>query len=83
MTMSHAPTEAVSTPLPDEKRHLRLSADAKVSHTQAGRFAVPLDLCEGSAERTPLRLIMTAEEAVDIYAQLDALIAGKQSGGTS
>lgn len=83
MTTSHVHTEAVATPLPAEKRHLRLSTEAKVSHTQAGRFTVPLDLCEGSAERTPLPLILTAEEAVDIHAQLSALIAEKQGGGAA
>ena len=78
--MSHVQAEVFATRLPAEKRHLRLSAGAEVSHTEAGRFAVPLDLCEGSAERTPLRLILTAEEAVDIHAQLDAFFVGKPGG---
>ncbi|MFE1768224.1 hypothetical protein ACFW81_28925 [Streptomyces angustmyceticus] len=83
MTTSHAHTNAVATPLPVENRHLRLSDEAKVSHTQAGRFSVPLDLYEGAAKHTLLRLILTAEEAVDIHGQLGALIADKQGGGAA
>lgn len=80
MTTSHVPAEGVATPLPAEKRHLRLSAGAEVSRTEAGRFTVPLDLCEGSAECTPLRLILTAEEAADIRTQLGAFLVGEPGG---
>ncbi|WP_445527482.1 hypothetical protein [Streptomyces cyslabdanicus] len=51
-----------------------------MSHTEAGRFTVPLDLCEGSAECTPLRLILTAEEAADIRTQLGAFLVGEPGG---
>ncbi|MGW7090070.1 hypothetical protein ACWGH2_42175 [Streptomyces sp. NPDC054871] len=81
MTTSHVEAESVEPSLPAEKRHLRLSPDAQVSPTQAGRFAVPLDLCEGSAKRTPLLLIVTAEEAVGIHTQLGELLTGEQGDG--
>jgi hypothetical protein len=79
MTTSHVQVEAVG-PVPAEKRHLRLSAGAEVGHTEAGRFTVPLDLCDGSAGRVPLRLILTAEEALDIHAQLAALLVAIPGG---
>jgi len=77
MTTSQAKTDAVAPPLPAERCHLRLATSAQVVHTEAGRFAVPLDLREGTAERTPLQLILTADEAVDLHAQLGTLLVVK------
>ncbi|MEU0694800.1 hypothetical protein ABZ349_12560 [Streptomyces niveus] len=52
-----------------------------VRHTEAGRFAVPLDLFEGDAERTSLLLVLTADEAATVYDQLGALLTAKREGG--
>ncbi|MFF9901260.1 hypothetical protein [Streptomyces longispororuber] len=80
MTTSHSPKGDAAARLPAEKRHARLSANATVSHTEAGRFAVPLDLCEGPAERVPLTLILTAEEAAKIHAELGTHLATEHGG---
>lgn len=79
MTTSHAQSEIV-TPLPPGKRHLRLPAEVEVGHTEAGRLAVPLELCEGAAEPAPLPLVLTADEAVDLHSKLSALLAVSDGG---
>lgn len=73
MTTSHAQTEAGAAPLPPAKRHLRLAREAEVAHTEAGRFAVPLDLHEGAAEPATIPLVLTADEAVALHGRLGAL----------
>lgn len=73
MTTSHAQTEAGAAPLSPAKRHLRLAREAEVAHTEAGRFAVPLDLYEGTAEPATLPLVLTADEVVDLHGKLGAV----------
>ncbi|MEU3133178.1 hypothetical protein ABZ691_10190 [Streptomyces sp. NPDC006854] len=73
MTTSHAQTEDGAAPLPPAKRHLRLAREAEVAHTEAGRFAVPLDLHEGAAKPATIPLVLTADEAVALHGRLAAL----------
>ncbi|MFE2493893.1 hypothetical protein ACFXKS_12995 [Streptomyces scopuliridis] len=51
-----------------------------MEYTEAGRFAVPLELCEGTAKRTPLPRILTADEAVLLYVRLGTLLAAQDGG---
>lgn len=73
MTTRHAKTGPGAAPLPPAKRHLRLARKAEVAPTEAGRFALPLDLHEGAAEPAVVPLVLTADEAVDLHGQLGAL----------
>lgn len=73
MTTSHVETQAGAASLPPAKRHLRLAHEAEVVPTQAGRFAVPLDLHEGDAEAAAVPLVLTADDAVALHAKLGAL----------
>ncbi|MGW6604882.1 hypothetical protein [Streptomyces sp. NPDC055036] len=51
-----------------------------MEHTEAGRFAVPLELCEGTSKRTPHPLTLTADEAVLLYDRLGTLLAAQDGG---
>lgn len=73
MTTSHTKKDPGAAPPVPAKRHLRLVREAEVTPTEAGRFAVPLDLREGAAEPTTIPLVLTADDAVALHTKLGAL----------
>jgi hypothetical protein len=73
MTSSHAPEEPAAVPSPPDKRHLRLAQEVRIAPTEAGRFAVPLFLHEGTAEPAVIPLVLTADDAVSLYGTLGLL----------
>lgn len=75
MTTSPGKTGPGAAPLPPVNRHLRLTQKAEVTPTEAGRFAVPLVLHEGTSKITPVQLVLTAEEAVTLHILLSSLPA--------
>lgn len=70
-----------ATPLPAGTCHLRISPEATVQLTEAGRFSLPLELYEGGEKRTAVPLIMTAESVEALYAQIGQHLAPGQNGG--
>ncbi|MEW1721618.1 hypothetical protein [Streptomyces sp. NPDC093109] len=79
MTKSHTKAEDGTAPVsPSATRHLRLARQAETAPTQAGRFAVPLELHEGTAEFALVPLVLTADDTVALYRKLGTLspIAG-------
>jgi hypothetical protein len=78
MTTRHDSDQAAPCDaLPSRQRHLRLAPQAEVTHTEAGRFAVPLEL-RGTAERLPL--ILTADDAESLRDQLSVLLPVGRDG---
>ncbi|MFJ2818512.1 hypothetical protein ACIQOU_30135 [Streptomyces sp. NPDC091279] len=75
MTTSHVQTDTGPAPA---RRHLRLAREAEVAPTEAGRFAIPLDLHEGAAKPVVVPLVLTADDAVALHGKLGGLfpIAG-------
>lgn len=57
------------------------TSDKGLHHTQAGRLALPLSLHEGDSHCGDLLLIMTAEEAETLYAELGLLLYPKATEG--
>ncbi|MET9861926.1 hypothetical protein ABZY93_21910 [Streptomyces smyrnaeus] len=79
MTISHAETQS-SEPSPPANLHLRLVEKAEVKRTEAGRFAVALNLYEGSTKRQSISLVLTAEEVAETYIRLGALLPAHDEG---
>ena len=62
---------------------IQRTAKTDVHHTHAGRVALPLSVFQGADHCADVPLVMTAEEAESLYAELGSLLYPQVEGEAS